>query len=115
MRAVSKGVLYVAFLIASLAFNAAYGAEMASDVYVVDGRFESLEETEGGIVITLTVGGQKASGPVSASCKYYDHNGEEVSAGVFGQAFLGKPITVEILDRQGEVFSCYVMRFFYTN
>ena len=122
MRALSKMLKMptIAFCAVFLVFSAVFthtasGAEPSGFVSVVDGTFDSLVETNGGFVITLIVDGQKASGPVSASCKYYDHNGEEVSRQIFGSAFLGEPITVEILGEDGEVFTCRAVRFFYTN
>ena len=97
---------FLTFLIGSAAFPQTEN---------VVGTFESLAETNGGFVITLIVNGQRASGPVSASCKYYDHDGKEVSRHIFGAALLGEPITVEVLDRSGEVYACRAVRFFYTN
>jgi len=120
MRAMPKVAFSAAFLL-FLVWSAAFSPHVASGagpsefVSVVDGTFDSLVETNDGLVITLIVDGQKASGPVSASCKYYDHNGEEVSRQIFGNAFLGEPITVEISDRSGEVYACHAVRFFYTN
>jgi hypothetical protein len=115
MRAFSKIALCAAFLVLSAVFLCfPFGAQAASDVYVVEGKFESLEKTEEGLVITLIVKGQKASGPVSASCKYYDHGGKAVSQKIFKDTFLGEPVTVEIADN-GEVTACLAVRFYYTN
>jgi len=118
MRACRKIALCAALFVLSAFILLPADLEAASpnvDIYVAEGTFESLEDTEYGLVITLDVRGQKASGPVSASCKYYDHNGEEVSRQFFSSAFLGEPITVEIPGRDGEVYACHAARFFYTN
>jgi hypothetical protein len=82
-------------------------AAPSTNILTATGILGGIEQTQDGWVITLWVGDQKASGPLSPKCLYYVNN-LEVSRQFFVEGYLDQIVTVELDGRTGEVLECYV-------
>ena len=83
------------------------GGPAPQEIYETTGTFLNLESTGGGWVISLLVGGQRASAPTAANCQYYVYD-SRVTRETFAERAAGSQVTVEFHGDSSEVSVCRV-------
>ena len=95
-------------LVLGLIFVCSGGADakLIYTVLEVTGLLEEINETAVPPEITLKVDGEPASGPLNESCAFMNERGMLLSQRDFVRGYVGKVVTLEIFEHNGEVISC---------